>query len=73
MSLKFTTTFHLEGKWYVAYCAELGVTSQGKTLEESERNLREAIELYIEDMPKDELIHFTEHPLIRTLDLNVGY
>ena len=51
MTLKFTTTFHVEGKWYVAYCAELGVTSQGKTLEGAEKNVREAIDLYLEDVP----------------------
>ena len=45
MTLKLTTTYHLEGKFYVAYCAELGVTSQGETLE-GRKNLREAIELY---------------------------
>ena len=50
MTLKLTTTYHLEGKFYVAYCAELGVTSQGITLEEAEKNLREAIELYFEDV-----------------------
>lgn len=49
MTLKLTTAYHLEGKYYVAYCAELGVTSQGETLEEAEKNLREAIELYLED------------------------
>lgn len=49
MSLKFTTTYHLEGKYYVAYCAELGVTSQGENLEEAEKNLREAMELYLNE------------------------
>ncbi len=72
MSLKFTTTYHLEGAWYVAYCVELGVTSQGKSLEESERNLREAIQLYLEDVAPEELARFTEHPLIRTLDFNTA-
>lgn len=48
MTMRFATTFHREGKWYVAFCAELGVTSQGETLEEAERNLREAISLYLE-------------------------
>ncbi len=72
MSLKFTTTYNLEGDWYVAYCVELGVTSQGKSLEEAERNLREAIELYLEDVPPEELSRFTQHPLIRTLDLNLA-
>jgi len=70
MTLKLTTTYHLEDKFYVAYCAELGVTSQGITLEEAEKNLREAIELYLEDAPQEELNRYTEHPLIRTLDFN---
>jgi len=37
-----------EGKWFVAKCAELGVVSQGKTIEEAQNNLKEAAELYLE-------------------------
>jgi predicted RNase H-like HicB family nuclease len=72
MTLRLTTTYHLEGKLYVAYCSELGVTSQGKTLEEAEKNLKEAIELYLEDAPQDEITRYVEHPLIRTLDFNLA-
>lgn len=54
MTLKLTTTYQIEGSFYVAYCVELGVTSQGKTLEEAEKNLQEAVELYLEDVPQDE-------------------
>jgi predicted RNase H-like HicB family nuclease len=52
MSQKFTTVIAKEGKWFVAYCLELGVVSQGKTIEEARKNLREAVELYLEDQPK---------------------
>lgn len=38
-----------EGKWYVARCLELEVASQGKTKEEALENLREAVDLYLED------------------------
>ncbi len=38
-----------EGKWYVARAAELGVASQGKTVEEARRNLQEAVELFAEE------------------------
>ncbi len=69
MTMKFTTTFQRDGKWFVAHCAELGVTSQGETLEAAERNLREAMELYLEDVPAEERTRFAEHPLIKTLDL----
>ena len=48
-TLEFSSVVNKEGKWYVATCPELGVTSQGKTVEESIDNLREAIELYLED------------------------
>ena len=34
---------------YVALCPELDVASQGKSVEESLANLKEALELYLED------------------------
>lgn len=34
---------------YVASCPELGVTSQGKTQKNAFKNLKEAVELYLED------------------------
>ena len=34
---------------YVAFCPELGVSSQGKTEKSALNNLREAVELYLED------------------------
>jgi predicted RNase H-like HicB family nuclease len=52
MTYKFTTIINKEGKWYVARCVELGVVSQGKTIESAQENLKEAVELYLEDMPK---------------------
>jgi len=36
----------------VARCAELGVVSQGKTIQEAQKNLQEAVELYLDDQPK---------------------
>lgn len=37
-------------KQFVALCPELDVVSQGYTLEEAIKNLKEACELYIEEM-----------------------
>lgn len=37
-----------EDKGYSTVCPELNVASQGETFEESIRNIKEAIELYIE-------------------------
>jgi predicted RNase H-like HicB family nuclease len=48
-TFEFSSVVNKEGKWYVATCPELGITSQGKTVEGSIENLKEAIELYLED------------------------
>ncbi len=47
--MKFTGVIRKEGKWYVAWCPELDIASQGRTIEEAIKNLKEAIELYLED------------------------
>ena len=54
MSL-FTAIIRKGEKQYVALCPELDVVSQGYTVEESLKNLKEAVELYIEEMgiPKE--------------------
>ena len=44
----FLVSIVQEGKFFVARCPELGVTSQGESLAEAQENLKEAIELYIE-------------------------
>jgi len=49
MSCKFTVVIQKEDDWYVAKCIENGVASQGRAIEESISNLKEAIELYYED------------------------
>ena len=36
-------------KYYVAECLDLSVVTQGKTLDEAVANVREAIELHLED------------------------
>ena len=47
--MQFPAVITKEGKYYVAHCPELDVASQGKTVEEALQNLKEAIELYLED------------------------
>lgn len=48
MTYRFSALITQEGEWYVARCPELGVTSQGKNVEDARADLREAIELYLE-------------------------
>lgn len=69
MTYRFTTVIIQEGKWYVARCLELGVVSQGKTIEGAQKNLKEAVELYLEDRPKNKKYLLKQAPLITTLEL----
>ena len=39
----------------MAHCVELGVVSQGKTIEEAQANLKEAVELYLESFGTEDL------------------
>jgi predicted RNase H-like HicB family nuclease len=55
MSKRFTVVITKEENWYVAHCVELGVVSQGKTIEEAQVNLKEAVELYLESFGPEDL------------------
>jgi len=47
----------------------LGVVSQGKTIKEAQENLKEAVELYLEDQPRAKRYLSKEAPLVTTLEL----
>jgi len=64
---KLTTIITKENKWYVARCIEVGVVSQGKTIEEA--HLKEAVELYLEDNPGAKKYFSKTAPLVTTLEL----
>lgn len=59
-----------EDKWYVEKCLEVEVASQGRTKKSTLSNLREALELYLEDEPntsdlyiyKDATVKKIPHP-----------
>ncbi|OGF21679.1 hypothetical protein A2316_00725 [Candidatus Falkowbacteria bacterium RIFOXYB2_FULL_38_15] len=70
MKLHLNTIIEKEGKYFVSRCVELGVVSQGKTIEESQENLKEAVDLYLEDAPVSLRQELTaRHPLITSFDL----
>ncbi|MGC1614055.1 MAG: type II toxin-antitoxin system HicB family antitoxin [Candidatus Acidiferrum sp.] len=49
MKREFTSIIEKRGGWYVAYIEEIpGVNTQGRTLAEARRNLKEALTLVIE-------------------------
>ena len=69
MTYRFTTIIAQKGRWFVARCVELGVVSQGKTVEEAQKNIKEAVELYLEDQPKVKLQSRESNPLITMLEV----
>ncbi|HVP47856.1 MAG TPA: type II toxin-antitoxin system HicB family antitoxin [Bryobacteraceae bacterium] len=56
MRNEFTAIVEQDGPWFIAYCAEVpGANGQGRTREECLTNLREAIELILQQRREDSL------------------
>jgi predicted RNase H-like HicB family nuclease len=50
MGREFTAIFEKHGRWYVAYVEEIpGVNTQGRNLREARENLKEALELILQE------------------------
>lgn len=60
----FSAVIHKEDDLYVADCPEIGTVSQGHTIEEALANLKEATELYVEDVPLPDV----SRPLLTTFE-----
>lgn len=69
MTRKSTILINKEGKWYVARSLELGVVSQGRSIEEAEKNVKEAIDLYLEDQPEKKRNLSVGNPRVSWLDI----
>jgi predicted RNase H-like HicB family nuclease len=50
-----TAVIEREDDWFVATCPELGAASQGGTIEEAERMIKEAVETLLEDADETEI------------------
>lgn len=46
MNIEYNVNIQKEEKWYVAKCLDNNIASQGKTIEEAMKNLKEALELF---------------------------
>lgn len=55
---------------YVAFCPELDVASQGDSIEEALANLKEAVELYLEDEKDIKLSDMA--PFVTTFEVKVS-
>ncbi len=63
----FTAVLHKEEDMYVAECPEVGTASQGKTIEETIHNLKEATELYLEEFP----LKGSERPIMTVFEVDI--
>jgi predicted RNase H-like HicB family nuclease len=61
-----------QDKWYVAHCVELGVVSQGKTIEQAKANLKEAVELYLESFGAEDIPESSGEVVLYPLEVAVG-
>jgi predicted RNase H-like HicB family nuclease len=54
-SYQLTAIIEREGNGYVSLCPELDIASQGDTVEESRKNLAQALELFFEHASESEI------------------
>jgi predicted RNase H-like HicB family nuclease len=66
--LHLTAAVSREGDWYVARCLEIEATSQGQTVEETIANLRDVVEVYLEEEPAPSA---PSPPLVTSFDVRV--
>lgn len=74
MSYKVNVVIEKDELGYYAYCPELeGCQTQGKTFEETLKNIREAVELYLETLSEDEIKASLSKEIVTTsLEVKVG-
>jgi len=74
MSYKVNVVIEKDEHGYYAYCPELeGCQTQGETFEETLKNIREAIELYLETLSEDEIKASLSKEIVTTsLEVKVG-
>lgn len=62
-----------EGDGYVAFCPELDIASQGNSIEGARNNLQEALTLFIEAAPPEEIAErFHSEVYVTGLDVAFG-
>jgi len=52
---QFTAIIEREGDGYISLCPELDIASQGDNIEEAQRNIIEALELFFETADRSEV------------------
>ncbi len=60
-----------ENEYYVAQCLNVDVSSFGKTIDEAVKNIKEAVELYLQDDEGLSNYHMINEALLGEAELNV--
>ena len=68
--LSLTATIKKGEKQFVALCQELDVVSHGYTIEEAIKNLKEAVELHIEEMGLPEELTSSKETIVVNFEVN---
>ncbi len=73
MTMRLTAVIQREADGFVALCPELDVASQGDTIESARENLREALELFFELAPPEEVQRrLADEVFVTQVEVNVG-
>lgn len=73
MTKTLTAIIEREGHQYVATCPQYDVVTQGRTLQEAHDNLKEAVELFLENAsPAEKAERFRQDFHVTDLDVPVG-
>ena len=74
MPYKVSVIIEKDEHGYYAYCPELeGCQTQGNSLEEVLANIKEAAELYLETMSKEEIKAYLSREILSTsLEVSIG-
>ncbi|QDU91641.1 hypothetical protein Pla175_50710 [Pirellulimonas nuda] len=73
MNKRLTAIIHGEGDGFVSLCPELDIASQGETVESARDNLREALELFFECAPDEEVQRrMSGDVFVTQLEISVG-
>jgi predicted RNase H-like HicB family nuclease len=73
MTRKFTAVIHKEEDMYVSLCPELDIASQGDTVQQARDNLREAVELFLEDAdPREVEERLHDEQYVSSIDVYIG-
>ena len=73
MKKTFTVVIQREEDMYVVLCPELDIASQGESVQEARNNIREAIELFLEDadpMEVEQRVHDEQY--VSSIEVAVG-